>query len=173
VRILCFCIAFLFFVLFSHFVLSLSNFIASISTTAIGSKTNCSKQIYPNIKGTISYVILKRTNKCTSINMFHHMLLFFTNMLWSLPLKSTGCLTKNCFFIWHPADDWKCKVKSKKKPTGCSRVDVYWCSLSQHISGIIMPIVRSTRLNNYRIWCSALFVQPWPWGAEVESVFTL
>ena len=39
-------------------------------------------------------------------------------------------------------------------------------SLSQHVSGIIMPIIRRTRPCTIRIWCSALVVLSvvvWSW----------
>ena len=41
--------------------------------------------------------------------------------------------------------------------------------LSQHVSGIIMPIIRKNKSVHCRIWCSALVVMAvvvWSWGAS-------
>ena len=60
----------------------------------------------------------------------------------------------------------------REKPTRCNESDVYYQTLSQHVSGIIMPIIRRTRV------CTAAYdVLHWLWwlwlcGAGTQAVRT-
>jgi len=47
-------------------------------------------------------------------------------------------------------------VKREKKTNKMQQSDVYYQLLSQHVSGIIMPIFRGTKTVCYCIWCTAL-----------------
>ena len=46
--------------------------------------------------------------------------------------------------------------EEKEKTTKMQQSDAYYQLLSQHVSGIIMPIFRRTKTVCYFIWCSAL-----------------
>ena len=50
------------------------------------------------------------------------------------------------------------KVWREGKPTRCNNQFFYYQLLSQHVSGIIMPILRRTKTVCYCIWCTALTV---------------
>jgi hypothetical protein len=47
-------------------------------------------------------------------------------------------------------------VKREKKTNKIQQLDVYFQLLSQHVSGIIMPIFRRTKTVCYSIWCTVL-----------------
>jgi len=44
----------------------------------------------------------------------------------------------------------------REKTNKMQQLDVYYQLLSQHVSGIIMPIFRRTKTVCYCIWCNAL-----------------
>ena len=53
----------------------------------------------------------------------------------------------------------------KEKTNKMQQSDVYYQLLSQHVSGIIMPIFRRTKTVCYCIWCTALDVVGRGFGA--------
>ena len=46
----------------------------------------------------------------------------------------------------------------REKTNKMQQSDVYYQLISQHVSGIIMPIFRRTKIVCYSIWCSELVV---------------
>jgi len=48
------------------------------------------------------------------------------------------------------------QIVKREKTNKMQQSDVYYQLLSQHVSGIIMPILRRTKTVCYCIWCTAL-----------------
>jgi len=69
-------------------------------------------------------------------------------ILFHAPKKSTN-LPKSISANTH-------KCEEREKTNKIQQLDVYYQLLSQHVSGIIMPIFRSTKNVCHCIWCTAL-----------------
>jgi hypothetical protein len=56
-------------------------------------------------------------------------------------------------------------MKVKKEPTRCRKFEVFIGVINSHFSGIIMPIIRSTRKSRQ----TAYGVQHWPCCSRLEE----